>query len=185
MLHVLLIILDRFLLANGGHLHLYNPTAHVVGQRLTMESDHSGIRSVWHNVSNSTLVKSLTVLEGVPDIDTEKAMSLLSCPWAYKYKARDRLMILTAVTSPWAGLVDGDGSINLWIRWSSQYSHTSHQWSGLWSGHSREETKNIIFWRKQGMTKETDGLFCFSFMIYVTWLMLINFVSTCTTDFDL
>ena len=27
MFHVLLIILYRFLLANGGHLHLYNPTA--------------------------------------------------------------------------------------------------------------------------------------------------------------
>ena len=26
MFHVLLIILDQFLLANGGHLHLYNPT---------------------------------------------------------------------------------------------------------------------------------------------------------------
>ena len=30
MFHVLLIILDQFLLANGGHLHLYNPTVHYV-----------------------------------------------------------------------------------------------------------------------------------------------------------
>ena len=30
MFHVLLIILDQFLLANGGHLHLYNPTGHTV-----------------------------------------------------------------------------------------------------------------------------------------------------------
>ena len=29
MFHVLLIILDRNLLANGGHLHLYNPNGHV------------------------------------------------------------------------------------------------------------------------------------------------------------
>ena len=29
MFHVLLIILYQFLLANGGHLHLYNPSAHL------------------------------------------------------------------------------------------------------------------------------------------------------------
>ena len=119
------------------------------------------------------MFNNLTVLEGVPDIGTKKALSLLSCPWAYKYKARDRLMISTSVTSPWAGLVDRDGSINLWIRWSSQYSHTSHQWLG----HSREETKNNHLLKKARNDKEK---WWWTLFIYGTWLILIYFVSTWT-----
>ena len=47
MFHVLLIILDQFLLANGGHLHLYNPNEHYENFAISL---HRKLLQVGQNV---------------------------------------------------------------------------------------------------------------------------------------